>query len=448
MSRAGLLTVIVTLLLAAGGTVAYSLAGRRSPASAHVPVAAAPAAVTVDARLSAARVVYGGTVRLTGTIRDAAGTALGGQQLELLATRVDSPGEPVVIGRPLSDAQGKVTTAFRPAAGSTVWLWFGGAQGLAEATSDPVQVGVTPKLTVAARTTRSGKTWTTTFSGTLRPARAGQAVRLERRGGTAWARVATARTTATGAYTLTVRDTAAGVHRYRVVRAADRAYTTAVAARDLRLVAPRPSRATPGARGNGGPRSLLVTGDSFAFYLGQQLTAQRKPRATTVESKHSTGLTRPDFFDWNARARQQVKTGPGAVVVFLGANDCQPIRVGGSGPWATVGSASWVGEYRRRAAELLRTYSGGGARPVYWVGLPITKKPDINACYRAMNTATAAAAKEVRGATWVDSWALYAVGGRYSATVQGVVARQDDGIHFTFEGTRLLTRKVYALLRP
>jgi lysophospholipase L1-like esterase len=444
MSRATLLAVIVTVLLAAGGTVAYSLGGRRSPAAAHDPVPVA-AAVALDGRVAPARVAYGGTVRLSGTIRDAAGAPLPGLTVEVLATRTDAPAEPVVVGRPRSDARGRVAASFRPAAGSTVWLWFGGAEGLAEATSDPVRVGVTPVLSVRASTTRRGGTWTTRFTGTVRPAQPG-AVRLERRGAGGWTRVATARVTAKGAYAFTVTDTDAGTHGYRVVRAADGAYTRAVAARDVRLVAPPPPPVRGG--GNGGPGSLLVTGDSFAYYLGQQLAGERKPRVTTVDSRHSTGLTRPDFFDWNAEARRQVRAKPGAVVVFLGANDCQPIRVGGTGAWATVGSTSWVKEYRRRAGVLMRTYGGGGARPVYWVGLPITKKPDINACYRAMNAATAAAAKDAGRVTWVDSWSVYAVDGRYSARVGGIVARQDDGIHFTFEGTRFLTRKVYAVLRP
>ena len=139
---------------------------------------------------------------------------------------------------------------------------------------------------------------------------------------------------------------------------------------------------------------------------------------------------------------------PGAVVVFLGANDCQPIRVGGTGRWATTASTAWVAEYRRRAAALMRLYTGKAERPVVWIGLPIAERADIAACYRAMNSATAAAARDVRGVTWVDTWTMYAVHGKYSARVGGVLARQEDGIHLTVEGTRALTRKVYGLLRP
>jgi hypothetical protein len=85
---------------------------------------------------------------------------------------------------------------------------------------------------------------------------------------------------------------------------------------------------------------------------------------------------------------------------------------------------------------------------VYWIGLPIAREADVTSCYRALNVATEHAAKDVPGVTWVESWSVYAVDGRYSDYVQGVLARQDDGIHLTFAGTRLLTRKVYALLRP
>jgi len=385
---------------------------------------------------------------VSGVLRDAAGAALPGRSVEVVGARADRPAVTAVWAAPLSDARGRVTASFRPSAGSVVWLRYPGAADVAPAASATVRVGVAQRVSVAARTVRVRGGWRTTFRGAVRPAAAGQPVRLDRHDGSAWRRVAAGRTGRGGAYEFSVRSTRAGAFRYRVVRPAGRALGGAVAGQTVRLRARPVARVPAFTSGGGGPGELLVTGDSFAYYLGQQLTAVRRPRGTTVESRPSTGLARPDYYDWSVRARAQVKAKPGAVVVFLGANDCQPVRTGGTGAWTTTGSAGWRAEYRRRAAALMRLYAGGGARAVYWVGLPIAEKPDIAACYRAMNAATAAAAGDVRGVTWVDSWKLYAVDGHYSAYVGGVLARQDDGIHFTFEGTRLLTRRVYALLRP
>lgn len=445
--RAGVLAIAVTLMLAAGGTAAYSLSGRRAPASAHVPPGLrAPAPVVLSVSTSKPQVVHGSRVRIEGVIADEWGSPLAGRTVEVLTARVDAPNRVDVVGTPLSDGRGQVSVSFRPAAASVVWLQFNGALGLADARSEAVSVAVAQRVTVTARTVRVPGGWRTTFRGAARPGRAGQPVRLERRVGRSWRPVAKTRLTQSSTYSFTVRNTRAGTYQYRVVRPAGAGFAEGFGTYRLRLVVPRPR---PAPAGNGGPGTLLVSGDSFAFYLGQQLAAARRPRVTTVESRHSTGLARPEFFDWTAFARRQVTTlKPGAVVVFLGANDCQPIRVGGTGRWVTVGSPAWVGEYRRRAAELIRTYAGAAGRRVYWVGLPIVERPDIAACYRAMNGATKAAASGIRGASWIDSWTLYAVNGRYSAHVRGVLARQDDGIHLTFEGTRFLTRKVYGLLRP
>lgn len=443
--RAGVLGIAVTLLLAAGATAAYSLSGRRAPAAAHVPAEPVPAPVTLVLAARSDTVVNGSRVTIDGDIADEWGSPLPGRTVEVLTARVDAPNRVRVVARPTSDADGRVSASFRPPARSAVWLRFPGEEGLADGRSDAVTVDVARRVTVVSRTVATEDAWRTTFKGSVRPAGSGQRVRLERRVGASWRMVAATRVTRKGTYEVTVRRGAAGTFQYRVVVPAAGGYARGVGFHRLRL---RPPVAQP-PRGNGGPGSLLVTGDSFAYYLGQQLAAARRPRATTVDSRHSSGLARPEFLDWNDVAPGQLAAAkPGAVVVFLGANDCQPIRVGGTGRWAVVGSAAWVAEYRRRATELISTYAAGGARPVYWVGLPIVERPDIAACYRAMNGATRAATGDVRGASWIESWSLYAVDGKYSATVRGVLARQPDGIHLTFAGTRFLTRKVYALLRP
>jgi hypothetical protein len=446
VSRAGFLAVAVTLVLAAGATAAFSLTGRRAPAAR--PAGTTPAAPVVTAlRLVAtpATVTYGDFVRVTGRLRDAAGAPLPGRSVEVVAARLDAPDDAAGVATPMTDGRGAVSASFAPTGASTIWLRFAGAAGLAETRSDAVRVGVAPRVSLSARTVRKRTGWVATLRGAVRPRIPGDHVRLDRRDPGGWTPVAVAPVGRDGAYAFTIRRSAAGTYRYRVVRPADSRFALATARYDLRL-ARRPAPLPP-LTGTGGPGQLLVTGDSFAYYLGQQLAAARRPRPTTVDSRHSSGLARPDYFDWVPYARRQVKdVRPRAVVVFLGANDCQPIRAGGTGRWVTVGSAAWIGEYRRRAGELMRIYTGDGARPAVWVGLPIAKRPDIASCYRAMNAATAAAARDVRRVTWVDSWTMYAVDGRYSDYVHGVLARQEDGIHLTFAGTRLLTRRVFNLL--
>jgi lysophospholipase L1-like esterase len=352
-----------------------------------------------------------------------------------------APGSPSAARSPSPAPAAVAAPAVRP------WL--------APAASELLRLPVAPYVRLTAHTRAGHGGWVTTLRGTVRPGAAGDVVRVEQRVHGTWRRIGTARLAHGGGFAYVVRHAAPGTYAYRVVRPAGPPLVTGSGRYDLRLARAR-APALPGLpKGTGGPGQLLVTGDSLAYYLGRQLATARGARPTAVDSRPSSGLARADYFDWTAYARKQVAAGrPGSVVVFVGANDCQPLRTGGTGAWTAVGTPGWAAEYRRRAGALMRVYAdaslavGAPARPVYWIGLPIPRKPDIDACYRRLNAATAAAARDVGGVTWIDSWSVYAVAGHYSDRVDGILARQDDGIHITFAGTRLLTRKVYALLRP
>lgn len=448
-----MLAVAAVLLLAGAGTAAYEVAGRGSAHADPAPARVYPAPVSVDGSVTPAVVAYGGTVSVAAMVTSATGAPVAGERLEIVSARGDTPAAVAVVASALSDASGRVTATFRPAATSNVWVRFPGTAAWAPAVSLVSRVDVVQKVSVRASVRPAGAgRWVATFSGSLSPARAGEKVRLERRLGATWRLEAEQPVTAAGAFTVSRTLARAGTHEFRAVRAADPTYGEAAARVSVRAratAAPRPpSRPGPavGSGGGGAGPRLLVTGDSLAYFLGQQLATARRGLATTVDSHHSSGLARPDYFDWTAYARGQVaRHKPTSVVIFLGGNDCQPLRRNGTGSWTSVGTSAWSAEYQRRSAELMRVYTGAGAR-VYWLGLPIAKDPEIAGCYRMLNAATTAAARSVAGVSWSETWSLYAVNGRYSDYVQGVLARQEDGIHLTFEGTRFATRMVLGLL--
>jgi hypothetical protein len=450
LSKPLVVAVAAVIGLAGAGTAAYEVAGR---GSAHAEPRAPrrwPAPVTLEASAKPASVVYGATVDVVATLIDATGVPVAGQRVEVLAARSDTPRNAAVVASGATDAAGRVAASFRPAASSDVWLRYAGSGEWAPTVSLVSHVEVAQRITLtgSARSVAVGR-WVATLRGTVSPVVAGQRLRVERRLGGTWKLEAMAPVSAQGAFTFSRQHTTAGTHDYRVVRPRDASFGESVATVGVRIRArSAPAPGTPvvvGPRGAVGTR-LLVTGDSLAFYLGQQVAAARKDLATTVDSKHSSGLARPDFFDWTANARRQVSAyRPSSVVLFLGGNDCQPLRRNGNGAWASVGTAAWSAEYQRRAAELMRVYTESGAR-VFWLGLPIARANDIASCYRMLNAATTAAARSVPNVAWSETWSLYTVDGRYSDVVNGVRARQEDGIHFTFEGTRFATRMVLGLL--
>ena len=192
------------------------------------------------------------------------------------------------------------------------------------------------------------------------------------------------------------------------------------------------------------PVKVFVTGDSQAEFVGQQLTDQLPDDLFDVEvlARHATGLTNPEFFNWEINARQEIAArDPDAVVMVIGGNDGFNVLADGSlyGPQ----DPQWQTEYARRAAVVMRELGSGGKRPVYWLPPPTARDPEFNTIYETQNRAIEQAAAAVPGARYVDIYSTIN-NGRYSdeLTIDGrrVLARQADGVHFSREGAVVPTR--------
>lgn len=87
----------------------------------------------------------------------------------------------------------------------------------------------------------------------------------------------------------------------------------------------------------------------------------------------SSGLARPDFWDWAATARRLVaEHDPDVVIVQLGSNDFQPVVVPlALRTWRPIrrGKPEWAEIYGARIDELLAVLGGGDReRLIIWVG--------------------------------------------------------------------------------
>jgi len=206
------------------------------------------------------------------------------------------------------------------------------------------------------------------------------------------------------------------------------------------------------------PAEVLVTGDSQATFIGQLLTDLLPSELFDVEvvPRNATGLTNPQFFNWEINARQEIDARkPDAVVMIMGGNDGFNVVVEGElyGP----DTPQWETECARRAAVVMRELGSDGKRPVWWVPSPTARDPDFNRIYAIQNQAVEQAARAVPGGRYVDIYDTINRG-RYSDQLKidgrRVLARQSDGVHFTREGAvvpaRLILRamaKDYKVLR-
>jgi hypothetical protein len=202
------------------------------------------------------------------------------------------------------------------------------------------------------------------------------------------------------------------------------------------------------------PLRVLVAGDSMTESAGPALVdalAATGVVRSTRELRYSSGLTRPDYFDWPARLRQlAAEERAEAIVLWVGANDAQGIQTS-NGP-AGFGTDAWVAEYRARVAALMDELTRDG-RIVYWLGEPVMRSSEFDDRMRLITRIYREEASRYPGVRFIDTRALFAgPDGSYSAYLpdadgQPVLVRRDDGIHLTAAGADRLAPAVMDALR-
>jgi uncharacterized protein len=191
---------------------------------------------------------------------------------------------------------------------------------------------------------------------------------------------------------------------------------------------------------------IAVIGDSLSQGLGPAIERRMTPYVVRVLSlgRQSTGLSRQDYFNWQAGMREIVEQfRPDLVFVMLGSNDAQA-QISPSGSPIPVGTWAWVHGYRDRAEQLVREATRAGTR-VVWVGIPVVKERQRWDFYRNVNEIYREAASSEPNSTYVDTWDAFQRDGGYSAFVRNdhgqlVEVRAGDGVHFTPAGYGMLGR--------
>jgi uncharacterized protein len=192
---------------------------------------------------------------------------------------------------------------------------------------------------------------------------------------------------------------------------------------------------------------VAVIGDSLSQGLGPAIERWMKPSVVRVLSlgRQSTGLSREDYFNWEAGMRQIVEEfRPDLVFVLLGSNDGQA-QISRDGTAIPVGSVLWLQGYRDRAANLLGEATRAGTH-VVWVGIPIVKDRRRWDFYRRVNDIYRDTASGDPLGTYVDAWTPFeGRDGGYTAFVRNdrgdlVDVRTPDGVHFTQMGYSFLAQ--------
>jgi uncharacterized protein len=200
------------------------------------------------------------------------------------------------------------------------------------------------------------------------------------------------------------------------------------------------------------PLRLWIGGDSLSGALGPALGKLAGDTGIVqpyLDSRVSSGLANPEFFDWPEHATEEMqRLDPQVVVFMIGTNDF-PV------PTTTTtnadGQPTWRADYAKRVREMLDILSTDG-RIVYWVGAPVLRDDDQNEAVKQLNAVAQEVVAGSHQALYIDMYGLFDDDeGNYTSSLPDedgdvVTMRAGDGVHLTTAGAGFLARSLYPVL--
>jgi hypothetical protein len=205
------------------------------------------------------------------------------------------------------------------------------------------------------------------------------------------------------------------------------------------------------------PLTVLAVGDSIGIDLGwglERVMGNTGYYHVITDGKISTGLARPDFFNWPAQLEADVRRyHPDLIVCLFGLNDPQAMRANET--YLQTFTKPWFQEYARRVDRILEIGTEDG-RHMIWAAGPIVSDSRLR---HDMNALNGVYRKQVRyyqqatgRAAYFDTWAYTQRNGSYTgfltdADGRHFEARTSDGVHITGTGQDYLAAKLFAQVR-
>jgi uncharacterized protein len=207
------------------------------------------------------------------------------------------------------------------------------------------------------------------------------------------------------------------------------------------------------------PLRVWIAGDSLVQVPGQAIQRAAGPdtavKVLGVESRLSTGLTRPDLYNWFVRFGEAIsQLRPTVAVLSFGADDAHDFMAGvpAGRKLGSLGSPSWNAEYRRRVDGVTREFSAAGISTI-WLGLPIPSGTGYARSFPVVNSILRSVANaHPKSSRYVDTWHLLdSPRGKYTPYLRIggklTLLRSSDGIHFTDAAGDLIALEVMGAFR-
>ena len=195
------------------------------------------------------------------------------------------------------------------------------------------------------------------------------------------------------------------------------------------------------------PRRVMIVGaSSIQTDLGRALERRFEVfRGVEVlrQGRHSTGMARPDYFDWHANARAlKASFEPDLVIGQFGGNDGQGLTDRDTGrAVAPFFTDEWDAVYGARVEAFVDVFSDDDV-PVVILGMPAMRNDFHQSKMARINAVTRAACARA-GAYFVDTFAMTADAagnpvGRAQVDGRLRVVHARDGMHLSRYGSELV----------
>lgn len=197
------------------------------------------------------------------------------------------------------------------------------------------------------------------------------------------------------------------------------------------------------------PLRLWIAGDSIAYSVGNGLgkrAANTGVVAPVYESRVSSGLASPGFFDWPRRVGEELpRLDPEIVVFVMGTNDWV---VPQATPTDATGRPAWKAIYERQVQTMVDALTADD-RTLYWVGPPVLRDAKQEAGARDVAAVIEEVVERHPNGVFVDTHDLLdADDGSYTAALdvdgKRLQVRTGDGVHLTMDGADYLGDALFA----
>lgn len=200
----------------------------------------------------------------------------------------------------------------------------------------------------------------------------------------------------------------------------------------------------------GRKKRVLLVGDSMMMEgLGPTLHHRLRKRDNLDvhrEGKYSSGLSRPDFYNWFENLPVMLeKYQPDLLIMSLGANDTQDIVINKKRYF--IDTREWAELYLERSKKFL-ALADDGKREILWISLPVMGKEPYFTRTKLISKLQAEAvkesAKDAAKVRFVNIEHLLTENGKYTTFYtnknnQSIRLRSKDLIHVSNEGGEILT---------